>query len=432
MRLLRNRAPPGLHATLRGFDEAARLAVFDRTGNHSGRLAREGILQRFVGGEYDLDVVSSGFLLSEEYEWYRRDSGARFWAGSIDHIHLIQHAEFTGTVGLGGTWSARAQLTHQQTLLARRSLVQIAFRRDVAGSRLQVFLAGTLQQQKPDADIKAGVTWRPGFGSVTLAVASLDAFSDFIHQGLGVSDLTDSVIDYTAHPFTARLAVDLAPSPRFRVELYTLAMTPTGLEVDNADGSAGYFHQDERYAYAGVLLERSPGRHTAGGPLATWVRARMDRTQLPGGLAGDNFDQVRKTWRIGGFALRRLSARVTLEARLTRLFRSEDGTPRPPSGDAATAYTDKAWIGLGNFQYGAPSGFRLDLGLDVSARAIRDSGSPGFGYRAENNYRVRADVGWSFGQRAMFVLGGNADLDRDNRGSAGWFDGAHGRFAFYW
>src|SRR5574342_48898 len=85
-----------LGATLRGWDEYARLTIFDRTGSYFGRTSAQGILQRFGSSEldveYDLDVVSFSPSLAAEREWFRHQSGARFWTGSINHMHLIQYA----------------------------------------------------------------------------------------------------------------------------------------------------------------------------------------------------------------------------------------------------------------------------------------------------------------------------------------------------
>ncbi|UCC73352.1 MAG: hypothetical protein JSV86_01955, partial [Gemmatimonadota bacterium] len=63
------------HATLRGWEERARLAIFDRSGSYFGRTSDQGILQRFnekMDSEYPLDLISSTFSLGETYEWYQR------------------------------------------------------------------------------------------------------------------------------------------------------------------------------------------------------------------------------------------------------------------------------------------------------------------------------------------------------------------------
>lgn len=427
---------PALRATLRGFDEEALLAILDRSGSYFGRVSEEGILQRFnprIDGEYDIDFVSFAFLLSEENEWYQHESGARFWTGSVNHIQLIQHAEFAAAVDLGGSWTARAHLTHQQNLHARRSLVQLAIRRDVASRKARVFVAGTLKEEKSDADIEAGVTWRSAAGEVTVAVAALDVFSDFIQQELGVGGLTDTVLDYTAHPVTGRIGFDFSLPGKLRLEGYALAMTRAHLVVGEEDRLIDYFDLAEDYAYAGVLMEWSPNPGTALGATSTWVRARGERWQLGGGLGTDNFDQVEATRRIGGYAMQRLGARFTVEAWLARVLRSEDRLSRPPSTRPSVTYRDYAWIGRADVAYRSPSGFRAELGFDLAARGIGDPGSwPAFAYLADNHARLRLDIGWRFGRNALFKVGTNADLDQDNGTAVGWFDGGHGRFAIYW
>ncbi len=94
--------------TLHGWEEQVRLAVFDRGGSFNGRLSNRGILQRFnerMDSEYDLDVISSAFALPEQYAWYQRSNGARFWAGSIDDApDPARRLQGVGTAGrhLGG------------------------------------------------------------------------------------------------------------------------------------------------------------------------------------------------------------------------------------------------------------------------------------------------------------------------------------------
>lgn len=417
--------------TLRGWEEQVRIAIFDRNGSIYGRTSERGILQRFnerMDSEYDLDIISSAFSLSEQYRWYRRDNGARFWAGSIDHLQLIQHGDFKALVGLGDSWAADVQLNYQETLRADRALLWLGFRRKLSDDDAHLFLRGTLQAVKPDADLELGVVLKPGGGSLTLAVAALDVFSDFNYQVLGVDPaIADSAIDYTSHPFTVRAALDMPIGRQFRAEAYALFLTPTSLSVESQSRPGEGFAQDESYTYAGALAEWEPSAKTALGLIATWVRAGLEREALADGNPDDDFELTEEEWRVGPYAIHRFEKRFALEAWLGRVWRSEDRLRPDTTVAPDQLYEDRTWAGRNSLIYRAASGFHGELGLDFTVRET--SGSPPVPTLSpleRNNFRLRADLGWHFAQRAFFLLGANLDLDD------GSFDGAHGRFMLNW
>lgn len=415
--------------TLRGWDEQVRLAVFDRGGSFNGRLSDRGMLQRFnerMDSEYDLDVISSTFALTEQYAWYQRTNGARFWAGSIDEVRLIQHGDFKASVPLGATWAADVLFNYQETLTADRALPWLGFRH-TRSNGTQVFLRGTLHAFKPDTDLELGVVLTPRGGRLTLALAALDVFSDFNFQTLSPdSAVVDTSLDYTKHPFTLRAGLDLPLGRQFRTEAYALYLTPTEVVAEtNAPG--GGFTQGERYAYAGGLIEWGPSSSTAVGLLATWVRATTERAALPQGQPTDDFDLTEETSRIGIYAMHRLMRRIGLEAWIARVWRLEDRVTPDPTVAPSSSYSDRTWAGRNSFVYRADRGFRGELGLDFT---LRDTSGrtpvPTITPLDRDNVRMRFDLGWHFGSRAFFLVGANLDLD------AGGFDGAHGRFMLNW
>jgi len=422
---------PPAHATLRGWEEQARLAIFDRSGSYFGRTSDRGILQRFnerMDSEYHLDLISFDLSLSEVYDWYRRDNGARVWAGSINHLQLVQRAEFKAAVGLGDGWAAAASFNHQETLETRRSLVQLHFRKRLLDGRAQAFLLGTAKAQKPETDLELGFTWSSRLGDLTVAIAALDLFSDFIYQSLEVAaGLADTALDYTAHPYTARVALELSPSPHLRAEAYALAMSPTTVEAQSQTDPEEGFRQDERYAYAGGLLEWTPSRRTALGGFGTWVRARLVRSQQRS--PEDDFDLTEQTWRLGLYAIHRFWDRFSTEAWLARVWRTEDRLRPDTTVVPNINYEDRAWEGSGIFAYRAYRGFRAELALEFAARDLLGPDRLPGGFEAEHS-RLRLDLGWHFGQRALVMLGVNLDLDGD--GKAPNFDGGHGRCILYW
>ena len=238
-----NDSTEALHATLRGWEDDARVTIFDRRGAFHGHLSDRGILQRFNEGidkEYSLDLVSSSFSMSEDYAWYTRRRGARWWAGSIDHRTLVQRAEIAGGTPLDGTWGFDFLFGQASTMQAKRTAVRATVRRSFSDDRVVGFLTGWLTAEKPEMDLEFGLQFKPGNSDITLAFAALDAFSDLIYQGLGVAGSQE--LDYAPQPFTARIAMDVPLGRRFRYELYGLVMFPSRIIATNEPVAGGEFH----------------------------------------------------------------------------------------------------------------------------------------------------------------------------------------------
>jgi hypothetical protein len=90
-------------------------------------------------------------------------------------------------------------------------------------------------------------------------------------------------------------------------------------------------------------------------------------------------------------------------------------------------YEDRTWAGRASLAYRTATGPFAELGLDLTARETRGAAPvASLEPLAADNVRLRFDLGWRFGGRALFIAGGNVDLDH------GGFDGAHGRFALFW
>jgi hypothetical protein len=422
---------PAARATLRGWEEEVRHAVFDRGGSYAGRTSDSGILQQFnekMDAEYGLDVISSRFSLVETYDWYLRDSGARFWAGSIDHLRLVQQGEFKARVGLGASWSARAGFRYEETLTARRSLATLGLGTSLADGRARVELVGTLEAEKPETDLELAAAWATGPLTVTLALGALDVFSDFIYRTLEVDPgVADSALDYTAHPFTARVAVDAPLGRSLRAEAYGLALTPARVVVESQTSPGVGFAQDERYAYAGGLIAWEPTSQASAGIFATWVRARLEREPLAAGRPEDAFALTEATRQLGAYAILVSRGPLAAEAWLARVWRSEERM-RPDTTVAPNVdYEDRTWAGRASLAYRTATGPFAELGLDLTARETRGAAPVAtLEPLAADNVRLRFDLGWRFGGRALFIAGGNVDLDH------GGFDGAHGRFALFW
>lgn len=424
-----------VHATLRGWEDNARLTIFDRSGSFHGRLSDRGILQRFtelLDHEYTLDLVSFGFSLTEDYRWYTNRHGARAWGGSINHRFLAQSAEFAGTVPVGEAWAFDVLFNFEETLQADRALVRAGFRGSFAEDKVTGFVTGYLKADKPEMDFELGLTLKPGRSNITVAFAALDLFNDLIYQQLGVGPpIAPQSLDYTKHPLTARVAADIPLGRFFRTEVYGLYMTPSQLVVTEQPAEDSSFVQDERYAYAGALLEWAPARHTALGAIATYVDAGSDRSFLDPSASPNAFDLTERTARVGAYGIRTLG-RFEIEGRFAHEWRIENRLRADTTASPSTEYEDRAWVGRTSISYRARSGFRADVGFDFVLRdVVKAADLPGDDLDAED-IRLRFDLGWNFGETAMFVAGWKADLDGQQETALGVLDGAHGRFQVFW
>jgi hypothetical protein len=415
--------------TLRGWEEGARIMILDREGTFDVRFSDRGMLQRFhplMDAEYRLDLISSGFPLDEECAWYRADSGARFWAGSIDHLRLVQVGQLKARVPLDSLWGVRVEHLHEETLRARRNLLRLGFERDLAEGTGRVFLTGTLIPFKPQSDIEIGASWFPGEGEVTVALGALDVFSDAVYQVLGVRPaLSDSTLDYRSHPYTLRTLVDLPLHPRLRMEAFGLVLTSSRIRVELRREPWNGFEQRERYAHAGGLLEWTPRGQTAFGGLATWKRGRTERDPVSTNGQGvvEPFHLLEEGWQVGAFLLHDLTPLFRIRGWLVREGRDE----RRDEVSGPVSYRERSWLMRADVTYRAAGGFLGEMGLDGTVRTGRGP-LPVTPIEPilRSDYRLRGDLGWRFGERALFVIGANMDLD------AGGFDGGHGRLALYW
>ena len=424
-----------LGATLRGWEDNARLTILDRGGSFHGRTSDRGILQRFteqLDDEYSLDLFSFRFSLSQEYEWYRRREGARYFGGSINHRFIVQDAEVVGNIALTEMWNFSVIFNLQNTLQADRGAVRIGFGHGWSGGRANAFLTGTLTPDKPDIDLELGFRWDAHPGEVTVAFAALDLFSDVIYQDLGVSPVqAEEVLDYAAHPYTLRVALEAPFARGLRTEVYGLVMSPTQVTVIRQSGDPDGFEQEERYAYAGALLEWSGSPASAFGVAGTWVRARLGRTPLQNGDPDHAFDLTEENTQLRAYGIQRFG-RLLAEAWIAHVWRFEDRLRPDTAVVPSIDYEDRAWAGRVAMAYRATSGLRAELGVDFVARDVVGFDRVPGQFLGRNNSRLRLDVGWRFGQTALFVIGASRDLDGDRGSTRGAFDGAHGRFQVYW
>lgn len=423
-------------ATLQGWAEATWYLLEDRTGARDGRLSRAGILQRFhenLDDEYQLDLISSPFSLSDEYEWYARETGVRYWAGSINHRDMITGGDFKAWVRIAEGWRGRVTFRQEETPVLDRNLFRVGVFREWESGAVG-FLEGSLHEVKPDMDLGAGAGWRGERVRGSLSVMLLDVFSDFIYQELGIwPGFARTAMDYKGQPLAVRGWVEVAASPRLRVEGHGAFLFPARLRAYDQVVPDSGFHQEERFGYAAGLVEWSPSPELRAGGYASVVQARVERTPLPAGSPRDDFSLTERTARAGAFMLARPRARWLAEGWVERSWRPERREARRVPEDQVD-YLERAWSGSVLLGYRAPSGFAQNTAFDFDLRkAVRGLEQvPRTEPYVRDNTRLRFDLGWEAPGRWAVFAGTNFDVDNDPPYNRPRFDGAHGRFVLYW
>jgi len=153
-----------------------------------GGLSDRGILQRFLARHRPRlpdHLIRMRFDLVDDYEWYRRTSGARYWSGSVNTRDEAIGAEFKARAPLGDRWAGAVDLTHQSLLELSRQpgTARGAAHRAVWCVRL---CRGRILVPQTQLDVGLGTGWQRGNAHVEIGLTALDAFTNVIYGDLKV------------------------------------------------------------------------------------------------------------------------------------------------------------------------------------------------------------------------------------------------------
>ncbi|MBI4514180.1 MAG: hypothetical protein HY702_08735 [Gemmatimonadetes bacterium] len=415
--------PEPLAYSLAGWADRVWDQITDRAGAIFGRLAREGIFQRyhpFQDHEYRLDEFTGAFHLGGEAAWHAAESGVRAWGASISNRDFINAAEAKLTLHLAGRLHSRFRLAQEETLEADRQRLLFTLDFDSLVAGWTPWFGMTLEFVKPDADLEFGA--RRTFGDrlrVSAVVALLDAFNDFNFVTLGVDSAeTDFFREYLTHPIAIRYGIEWKPSRSWRVESHGATTNRAHLKGDLFDDGVGGFEQRERTRFLGVLGEWRPRSEVAVGGFLRIAEAEIRRTHAADDSAA-NFRLVERTRGGGLYVLFRPSTEWQAEATIFYTDR-----PERREGEAAIDRGDREWTAWVSLWRQLAGRVYFSVGYYYDDRSI--DGDP---VRAEalqaTNRRLRTDVEFLFLRGARLAVGANWDMDFP--GTASFFDGAHGR-----
>jgi hypothetical protein len=426
-------------STLAIWAERVWISILDRDGAVHGRLAEEGVFQRFhprMDREYDLDVRTGLFTPAEDGRWRRTGSRLRIAGASVSHPHILNVIDWRQEVPVAGGVDVLARFHRERSLTARRDYPRVGVRwGDAFGGGWTAGAHVGVHFSKPAADVELTVarSWGGREGEVgqgdagrarwrlELGVAALDAFSDLVFQGLGVDDEeVEARLDYRTMPLAARAMVRRA-SPRWRAELHAGATTLHEARVTVPDGARPPFTQRERVGFAGALVDVTLAPGLVAAAWGTVARADTDRRST-----GPGFSLREETVRVGLRPRVRLGESVRLVGEVERVWRPEERTVRPTVGpDERLDHRDRATFGRVALLRRPATGWTGRLAwtaLDRRAGVI----VPGL---TATNHRLVTAWGWRFPTGFEVVAGIRWDLDVSPGGS---FDGGHVRISGRW
>ena len=415
-------------ATLATWADQVWLSLLDRDGAYYGRLAEEGIFQRFnpeMHAEYELEIRASLFHPGEDARWADLPNGFRVAGASISHPHILNVVDWRQEIHVSGPVDLIARYRRERSLTAQRDYPWVGMRwRDLLGTPWVVQVGIGVHYFKPSADVEFALarSWRDRGNrrwGLEARLAALDAFNEAIFQGLRVrADEVDAHYDYAGTPLAARTTLSAAAS-RWRAELHAGSSRRSEVRVTFPATGLAPFTQFERVAFLGALLQVTPMDRVTLAMYGTWARADIERRAATPGIG---FTLREQTVTVGARTRTRLSPLWAFETDLAQVRRPEWRTPEVGAPlehrdrevfarAALVRYPEAGWTG------------RLTYAL-----LDRDAGylAP---WLTARNHRLITEAGHRFRSAFEVTAGGSWDLDNFAQVP---FDGGHLRLSAAW
>jgi len=415
-------------ATLAAWADQVWLSLLDRDGAYYGRLAEEGIFQRFnpeLHDEYELEIRGSLFHPGEDARWAELPNGFRVAGASISHPHILNVLDWRQKIHVSGPVDLMARYRRERSLTARRDYPWVGMRwHDMLGTQWTAQVGIGVHFFKPSADVEVALarSWRDredrSWG-LEVRLAALDAFNEAIFQGLGVrADEVDAHYDYAGAPLAARTTLRAAAS-RWRAELHAGSSRRSEVQVTFPAADRAPFTQFEKVAFLGALFQVTPLERVTLALYGTWARADTERRAPASGIG---FTLREQTVTVGARARTRLNPAWAVETELERVRRPEW---RSPTGGASREHRDRGGFARAALVRYPEAGWTSRLAY---ALLDRDAGylAP---WLTGQNQRLITEAGHRF--RSGFEVTAGVSWDVDNFGRAP-FDGGHLRLSAGW
>ena len=415
-------------ATLAVWADQVWLSLLDRDGSYYGRLAEEGIFQRFnpeMDHEYELDVRSGLFDPGEDARWAELPNGFRVAGASLNNPHILNVVDWRQETHISGPVDLMARYRRERSLSARRDYPWVGVRwRDMLGTPWTVQVGLGVHFFKPSADVEVALarSWRDREDrswALEVRLAALDAFNEAIFQGLGVrADDVDAHYDYAGAPLAARTTLRAAASG-WRAELHAGSSRRSEVQVTFPATGRAPFTQLEQVAFLGALFQVAPLERVALALYGTWARADTERRAPASGLG---FTLREQTVTVGARARTRLNPLWAVETELARVRRPEWHTP---AGGARREHRDRGVFARAALVRYPEAGWTSRLAYVL---LDRDAGSRAPWLTAQNQGLI-TEAGHRFRSGFEVTAGLRWDLDHFGRDR---FEGAHLRVSAAW
>ena len=415
-------------ATLAAWADQVWLSLLDRDGAYYGRLAEEGIFQRFnpaMDHEYGLDVRSGLFDPGEDARWAELPNGFRVAGASLNNPHILNVVDWRQEIHVSGPVDLMARYRRERSLTARRDYPWVGVRwRDALGTPWTVRVGLGVHFFKPSADVEVALarSWRDREDrSWTLEVrlAALDAFNEAIFQGLGVrADEVYAHYDYAGAPLAARTTLRAAAS-RWLAELHAGSSRRSEVQVKFPAVGRAPFTQLEQVAFLGALLQVTPLERVTLALYGTWARADIERRAPASGLG---FTLREQTVTVGARARIRLNPLWSVETDLARVRRPEWHSR---GGGARREHRDREVFARAALVRYPEAGWTARLAY---ALLDRDAGYQAPWLTAQNQGLI-TEAGHRFRSGFELTAGLRWDLDHFGRDR---FEGGHLRLSASW
>jgi hypothetical protein len=417
--------------TLATWAERMWLTILDRDGGYYGRIADQGILQRFnprMNDEYELDIWAGVFSPGEDARWALARRGVRAAGTSINHPNTLTHVDWRHESSVAGPVDFLAVYARRESFTEQRDHLRLGVRwRNAMGSGLGLQAGLGVHFFKPSGDIEIGIG-REWFGDrnqawrAELRFAFLDAMSNVVFNRLGVRpEEADAHLDYATVRYAAGLGL-ARTAARYRAELHAGGTTRSRADVAFPVSGAPGYRLTEQVGFLGASAEARIASWLAAGIYGTLAHAATDRTGAPD--AGRAL-RLRETTRSAGAHAWAELARwegLGVEVHARAVWRPE---AREAEGLALRHEDREVLVHVGLARRPRASGWQWRLAY---VHLDREAGELAPPMTAVNNRNVM-EAGYRFGSGFEMAGGVRWDLERLGGGA---FDGGHLRVMATW
>ena len=286
--------------TMRQWEDDILLMLRGRDGSVGGMLYDRGIQRRYtprMDHEYALDVRGARFSPEEDASFYGSASGIRSYAASIDKSHFATITDVRHEVPLGSRVELAFRGRQQDDLRSQRFFVEGGAAFNIANYHYVGF-SQTMAAFKPDLDTEIFYETRdPVVGRLHAGIVFLDAYNNFIIDGLGVDPtLQDTLRSYESAPRLIRSRWISPSFGRVSMEAYIGFQPEARAHITTQSDPSLKMNLKERFGYGLVTVGVNFGRVYGSAYIGAWREQTSFQSEPSSSFAADYAVSQRETW----------------------------------------------------------------------------------------------------------------------------------------